>query len=61
MLELKGPQEELLNTDKRHRGFSCKGHRAVDHVRDYSRYLKDPKNFERLTGSSPKIISPRAQ
>jgi hypothetical protein len=48
MLELKGPPEQLLNTDKRHRGFSSKVHRAVDQVRDYSRYMKDPRNFERL-------------
>jgi hypothetical protein len=49
MLELKGPPEQLLNTDKRHRGFSSKVHRAVDQVRDYSRYMKDPRNFDRLT------------
>lgn len=34
ILELKGPPEQLLNTDKRHRGFSSKVHRAVDQVRD---------------------------
>jgi hypothetical protein len=48
MLELKGPPEQLLNTDKRHRGLSSKVHRAVDQVRDYARYMKDPRNFERL-------------
>lgn len=48
MLELKGPPEQLLNTDKRHRGFSAKVHRAVDQVRDYARYMKDPRNFDRL-------------
>ena len=48
MLELKGQQEQLVNTDKRHRGFSSKVHRAVDQVRDYSRYMKDSRNFESL-------------
>lgn len=43
LLELKGPDEKLL-TGKLHRGFSAKVHRAVDQVRDYERYLRDPAN-----------------
>lgn len=45
LLELKGPADETL-TGRLHRGFTAKVHRAVDQVRDYDRYLRDPANFE---------------
>lgn len=48
MLELKGPPERLLNSDRRHRGFSGKVHKAVDQVRDYVRYMKNPANREMM-------------
>jgi hypothetical protein len=45
LLELKGPGEAAL-TGRLHRGFASKVHRAVDQVRDYDRYLRDPANAE---------------
>ncbi len=45
LLELKGPADETL-TGRLHRGFTAKVHRAIDQVRDYDRYLRDPANFE---------------
>lgn len=45
LLELKGPGEKLL-TSGLHAGFAAKVHRAVDQVRDYDRYLLDPRNRE---------------
>lgn len=46
LVELKGPDETLITGPFHHRGFSQKVHRAVDQVRDYSRYLTDPANLE---------------
>lgn len=45
LLELKRPKERLL-TGRLHRGFTARVHRAIDQVRDYDRYLRDPLNLE---------------
>lgn len=45
LLELKRPNEQLL-TGRLHRGFAAKVHQAIDQVRDYDRYLRDPINLE---------------
>ena len=45
LMELKGPGEKTL-TRGPHPGFTAKVHRAVDQVRDYDRYLRDPKNIQ---------------
>ena len=45
LLELKGPLEVTL-TGKLHRGFTAKVTRAIDQVRDYGHYLRDPGNLE---------------
>lgn len=47
LLELKLPAEKTL-TKGFHRGFSAKVKGAMDQVRDYSRDLRDPSNFERI-------------
>jgi hypothetical protein len=47
LLELKGPAEKTL-TQGLHRGFTAKVHRAVDQVRDYGRYLRDPANLQAI-------------
>jgi hypothetical protein len=44
VLELKGPGEKTLRTGP-HPGFSAKVTWAVDQVRDYDRYLRDPANI----------------
>jgi hypothetical protein len=44
LLELKRPGEKTLNKGP-HRGLSAKVHRAIDQVRDYERYLRDPANI----------------
>lgn len=44
VLELKGPGEKTLRTGP-HPGFSAKVIWAVDQVRDYDRYLRDPANI----------------
>jgi hypothetical protein len=44
LLELKGPDEKTLQKG-RHAGFTAKVHRAVNQVRDYDRYLRDPANI----------------
>ena len=44
ILELKGPAEKTLRTGP-HPGFSAKVTWAVDQVRDYDRYLRDPVNI----------------
>ena len=44
LMELKGPGEETL-ARHHHRGFSHKVHAAIDQVRDYQRYLDDPRNI----------------
>ena len=44
MLELKGPNVNLLNTQKQHPGFSAKLCNAIDQVRDYGWYLTNPAN-----------------
>jgi Domain of unknown function (DUF4263) len=43
LVELKGPSERVL-TGRSHRGLASAVHRAVDQVRDYDRYMRDPKN-----------------
>jgi hypothetical protein len=45
LLELKGPGEKTL-TQGLHRGFTARVHHAVDQVRDYDRYLRDPVNTQ---------------
>jgi hypothetical protein len=45
LLELKGPLEKTLARED-HRGFSAKVHAAVDQVRDYDRYIRQPQNLE---------------
>lgn len=47
LLELKRPKERLL-TGRLHRGFTASVHRAIDQVRDYDRYLRDPINLEAI-------------
>jgi hypothetical protein len=44
LLEMKGPAEKALLKYPRP-GFTSKVHRAVDQVRDYGRYLRDPANI----------------
>jgi hypothetical protein len=46
LLELKGPTERLLNRRRLHRGLGTRLHQAIDQVRDYDRYLKDPANVD---------------
>lgn len=46
LLELKGPAEVLLNRRRLHRGLAAKVHQAIDQVRDYDRYLRDPVNVD---------------
>jgi len=43
LLELKGPSEKTI-TRGLHQGFSAKVKRAIDQVKDYDRYLRDPAN-----------------
>ncbi len=50
LLELKGPSERTI-TGRFHPGFSRKVHAAVDQVRDYERYLRNPANFDALLKS----------
>jgi hypothetical protein len=45
LLELKGPSEKTL-TRGIHRGFSAKVKSAIDQVRDYDHYLRDPANIQ---------------
>ena len=47
MMELKGPAEKTLYKGP-HPGFTAKVNKAVDQVRDYDRYLRDPQNFEAI-------------
>jgi hypothetical protein len=49
-LELKGPGE-ATSAGRLHRGFTSKVHRAVDQVRDYDRYLRDPANAKATLAS----------
>lgn len=48
LLELKGPDERLVNRGF-HAGFAHKVHAAINQVRDYDRALRNPANFEALT------------
>jgi hypothetical protein len=50
LLELKGPADATL-AQQFHRGFASKVHRAVDQVRDYDRYLRDPVNAKAVVKS----------
>lgn len=50
LLELKGPGEAILG-GRLHRGFTSRVHRAVDQVRDYDRYLRDPANAKAILAS----------
>jgi hypothetical protein len=54
MLELKGPAERLL-TKGFHPGFTRKVHAAIDQVRDYERYLKDPANRRAILAALGRI------
>lgn len=47
LLELKGPTEKTI-TRGPHMGFTAKVHRAIDQVRDYERYLRDPANIQAI-------------
>lgn len=47
-LELKGPSERLVNSDRLHRGFSYKVHKAIDQVRDYARFMDHPDNIQQI-------------
>lgn len=47
LLELKGPDENTLQKGQ-HAGFTAKVHRAVNQVRDYDRYLRDPANIRAI-------------
>jgi hypothetical protein len=47
LLELKGTDAEILRKGA-HPGFSAKVSKAVDQVRDYGRYLKDPANMDAI-------------
>jgi len=47
LLEVKLPGERTLNKGF-HRGLAAKVHRAIDQVKDYARYLRDPANFQRI-------------
>lgn len=44
VMELKGPAEKTLKAMRFHPGFSTRVHSAVDQVKDYDRYLRDPAN-----------------
>jgi hypothetical protein len=45
LLELKGPSAKMIYKGL-HPGFTAKVTRAVDQVRDYERYLRDPENLK---------------
>lgn len=47
LLELKLPGEKILNKGF-HRGLAAKVHRAIDQLKDYARYLRDPANLQRI-------------
>ena len=47
LMELKGPDASVLY-ESLHPGFSAKVTRAVDQVRDYGRYLQDPRNRDAI-------------
>jgi hypothetical protein len=48
LLEMKGPEEKLLNTHKHHPGFTSKLSSAIDQIRDYGHYLKHPTNEQTI-------------
>jgi Domain of unknown function (DUF4263) len=48
LLEMKGPDETLLNTHQHHPGFTAKLSSAIDQVRDYSEFLHHPHNERKL-------------
>jgi hypothetical protein len=50
LLELKGPAEKTFKQGF-HPGFAAKVHNAVDQVRDYDRYLRDPLNISAVLRS----------
>lgn len=47
LLELKRPGERTLKKGF-HRGFAGKVRDAIDQLKDYARYLRDPANFQRI-------------
>jgi len=47
LMELKGPDVQTLRKGP-HPGFSAKVNKAVDQVRDYGHYLKDPANMNAI-------------
>jgi hypothetical protein len=48
LLELKGPDEKLLNKHKNHPDFSSKLSNAIAQVRDYGEFLSHPENERKL-------------
>ncbi len=48
LLEMKGPDEAVLNAHKHHSGFTTKLHNAIDQVRHYGKYLGHPENERKL-------------
>lgn len=47
LLELKGPSERTIS-GRFHPGFTKKVHAAVDQVRDYEHYLRNPANYQAI-------------
>jgi len=48
LLELKGPDEELLNSHKHHPGFTSILNSAINQARDYGEYISHPANFDKI-------------
>lgn len=48
LLELKGPEEKLLNKHKNHPDFTAKLSNAITQVRDYGEFLRHPENERKL-------------
>ncbi len=51
ILELKGSSPSLLTRRKLHAGFTHEVHNAVNQVRDYGRYMDDPRNYQAINRS----------
>jgi len=47
ILELKRPGERTLRKGF-HPGFAAKVRQAIDQLKDYARYFRDPENFDRI-------------
>lgn len=61
LLELKGPSEPLLSGPRLHRGFTRKLHQAIDQVRDYDDYLRDPENHISILRSLGHVPTARSK